>query len=331
MKTPTLPTRAWLNAETQAILPLSPENTARARLFLLDKWKERALERNEPEPDDLAHSCKFVTLFVKCIFGGRIRGSFLHQFNLIGGEIVDLNKDAADVRSLPDAHRHDEIFFANPDHIESLSSCMPRVRRWVDEFLGRERVSISTAHETASSAPHIHGNAGRMSKNLIIGIDPGLTTTGYAIIEIADNGLRSIDSGSVSSDESIPIAARLLKIAELLEPALVRHRPSHAAIEAGFVGRGPGSAIKLAQVSGACIATLARFGLDVESFAPRTIKLETTGCGVAGKTRVEVSVRALVLNANPVNEHIADAYAVAVTMAIKTGFILPNARYSGVC
>lgn len=129
------PTRAWLEADTKALLPLTEENATRSASFLLRKWKERASERREAEPADLSNSCKFVTLFVKHVFGGHIEGHHAHQFNVIDGRVVDINRDAADVRRLPDPHAHDESFFANPDHLDSLASCMPRVSRWIDEFL----------------------------------------------------------------------------------------------------------------------------------------------------------------------------------------------------
>lgn len=170
-----------------------------------------------------------------------------------------------------------------------------------------------------------------MNRNLILGIDPGLMTTGYAIVEVLDTGFRSVDSGYVRTDEDLPLSARLLEIANGIEPVVARHNPGHAAIEAGFVGRDPGAAIKLAQASGVCIVTLARFGLEVEAFAPRAIKLVTTGWGIASKTKIETAVRSLVENADPANEHVADAYAVAIAMSIKTGIILPNSRMRHAC
>lgn len=181
--------------------------------------------------------------------------------------------------------------------------------------------------------PHsfTQGDTLRMNRNIVLGIDPGLTVTGYAMIEAVSSGFRSIDNGFVRSDESEPFPSRLLKIADLLEQAVTRHRPGHAAIEAGFVGRDPGAAIKLAQVSGVCIVTLARFGLDVEGFAPRAVKLAATGWGVSSKAKIESAVRAHIENADPANEHVADAYAVAVAMALKTGLALPNSRMRCAC
>lgn len=110
------------------------ENLARAQEFVLKKWRERATERGYPEPDDLSSSCKFTSLFVQAIFGGQIRGNYEHQYVVLNGEIIDLNKDAADVRSMEDPHEHDESWFGNADHLDSMESCKPRVKDWVREF-----------------------------------------------------------------------------------------------------------------------------------------------------------------------------------------------------
>lgn len=109
-------------------------NFDRMRSFVLQKWKERARERGLPEPKDLSNSCKFCTLFVKALHGGEIRGNYHHQFNVINGEIVDLSFDSEDVSKLDDPYEHDEIFWLNPEHKESMKSCKPRVRQWVKEY-----------------------------------------------------------------------------------------------------------------------------------------------------------------------------------------------------
>lgn len=115
-------------------LPATPENIERAKEFVLRKWRERAAERGHPEPEDLSSSCKFTSMFAQAIFGGQIRGNYEHQFLVLDGEILDLNKDAADVKAMDDPHEHDESWFGNDEHIDSMESCKPRVMDWVREF-----------------------------------------------------------------------------------------------------------------------------------------------------------------------------------------------------
>lgn len=112
----------------------TPENLERAKEFVLKKWRERAAERGYPEPEDLSSSCKFSSLFAQAIFGGQIQGHYEHQYVVLNGEVIDLNKDAADVKAMDDPHDHDESWFGNDEHIDSMESCKPRVMDWVREF-----------------------------------------------------------------------------------------------------------------------------------------------------------------------------------------------------
>lgn len=115
-------------------LPATPENLKRAQEFVLKKWRERAAERGRFEPKDLSSSCKFSSMFVQAVFGGEIRGNYDHQFVVLNGQIIDLNKDAEDVRDMEDPYEHDESWFGNDEHLDSMESCKPRVRDWVRDF-----------------------------------------------------------------------------------------------------------------------------------------------------------------------------------------------------
>lgn len=123
--------------EAKTTLPLAPtpKNIAIAKRFVLRKWEERKLERGAAEPHDLSDSCKFSSLFAQRIFGGRLRGNEKHQYVSLGGSIIDLNADAADVQDMKHPYRHDPVFWGNTDHVASMRSCIPRVDQWIEEFL----------------------------------------------------------------------------------------------------------------------------------------------------------------------------------------------------
>ena len=127
--------KSWLKQASNGLLPFNNDNLSKAKEFVFQKWKERAIERGRNEPIDLAYSCKFGTLFMKLIFGGKIEGNFDHQYNVINGKIIDLSNDAEDVLKLIDPYHHDDKFFGSRDHIDSMNSCMQRVNTWVKEFL----------------------------------------------------------------------------------------------------------------------------------------------------------------------------------------------------
>ncbi len=124
-------TRAWLDRDTRGFASLQDVDLDDMRSFVLDRWRERAVELGNPEPADLSSACKFSSLFVKVVLGGRVRGNYDHVFNLVDGSHVDLNEGAADVLGLVDPHRHDEAFLRVRDFHDSLECCMPRVLGWV--------------------------------------------------------------------------------------------------------------------------------------------------------------------------------------------------------
>ena len=123
-----------MKKKTRKLRP-TETNISRAKAFVLAKWKERAAELERPEPKDLTDACKFASMFAQQIFGGRLRGNHDHQWLEIDGNIVDLT-DAAGVERWPeDIHEHDDDFWGNEEHQENMATCIPRVNRWVQEFL----------------------------------------------------------------------------------------------------------------------------------------------------------------------------------------------------
>lgn len=85
-----------------------------------------------------------------------IRGHWGHQFNVVGGEVLDLT--AKDNTAVPAGwHRHDAAWFGNDEHLDSLTSCIPRVVKWVESFLAAHRCRRSTprisAEKSLESAP----------------------------------------------------------------------------------------------------------------------------------------------------------------------------------
>ncbi len=121
--------------ERKAQLAYSYKHFAKAKVFVFRKWCEKAAERRAPPPTDLSGSCKFGSLFMNQVFGGSICGHYEHQYNIIGGRIVDLSHDAIDVGRITNPYLHEPGFFAIPEKQASLNGCLPRVELWVTQFL----------------------------------------------------------------------------------------------------------------------------------------------------------------------------------------------------
>lgn len=118
-----------------AQLAYSYEYFALAKVFVFRKWCERAVERGSVAPTDLSGACKYGSLFMNQVFGGVICGHYEHQYNIIGGRIVDLSHDAMDVGRMTNPYLHEPDFFNIPKKQASLNLCLPRVECWVVQFL----------------------------------------------------------------------------------------------------------------------------------------------------------------------------------------------------
>lgn len=123
------------NSQREAQLAYSYQRFAQAKVFVFRKWCEQAAERGIVPPSDLSGSCKYGSLFMNQVFGGAICGHYEHQYNMIGGRIVDLSHDAVDVGKITNPYLHEPDFFAIPEKQAALNLCLPRVKRWVIQFL----------------------------------------------------------------------------------------------------------------------------------------------------------------------------------------------------
>lgn len=121
--------------DREAQLAYSYERFAQAKIFVFHKWCEQAAERGALAPTDLSGSCKYGSLFMNRVFGGAICGHCEHQYNIIGGRIVDLSHDAIDAGRIANPYLHEPDFFSIPEKQASLDGCMPRVERWVVQFM----------------------------------------------------------------------------------------------------------------------------------------------------------------------------------------------------
>ncbi len=149
----------------------------------------------------------------------------------------------------------------------------------------------------------------------IIGLDPGLRRTGWGVIACEGPRLSYVASGTVVSDASGSLSARLLQLFEGLSSALSAWRPDEAAAEQTFVNRDASATLKLGQARGVVLLAPAMQGLAVAEYAPNLIKKSVVGTGHGGKRQVHAMVRMLLPRATPDSDDAADALAVAITHA----------------
>lgn len=150
---------------------------------------------------------------------------------------------------------------------------------------------------------------------IILGLDPSLTSTGWGLIRADGNRLAHLANGQIKTAASVPLATRLVTLAEALEALIAEHRPQAAAAEEVFVNQNPASTLKLSHARGVALMCAARGGLEVGEYAPTLVKKAVVGTGGANKDQVHAMVSRLLPGAKIAGPDAADALAVAITHA----------------
>lgn len=150
---------------------------------------------------------------------------------------------------------------------------------------------------------------------LILGLDPGLGTTGWGLIRAEGNRLSHVANGQLKTVTTDPLPKRLSHLASQLEAVLTDYAPSAAAVEEVFVNKNPQSTLKLSHARGVALMVAARSGLDVGEYAPTLVKKAVVGTGTADKVQVHAMIQRLLPGAKIAGPDAADALAVAITHA----------------
>jgi crossover junction endodeoxyribonuclease RuvC len=147
----------------------------------------------------------------------------------------------------------------------------------------------------------------------VLGIDPGLAATGWAVLDPSPAKPRVIACGTIRTSASDEAGARLAKIARGLRAAIAAHPPCVAAVEQALVARSARSALALGEARGVALLAAAEAGLAVHQYLPMHVKQAATGYGHADKQQVARALPHLVdAAATADSSHAADAVAVAL-------------------
>ena len=149
----------------------------------------------------------------------------------------------------------------------------------------------------------------------ILGIDPGLRTTGFGIIHTKGNTLTYIASGTVKTPSEACLPLRLKTIFDGISEIILQYQPDCAAIEKVFVNVNPQSTLLLGQARGAAISALVASELAVYEFTALQIKQAVVGHGKAQKKQVQEMVQRLLSLPGIPGSDSADALGVAICHA----------------
>ena len=147
----------------------------------------------------------------------------------------------------------------------------------------------------------------------VLGIDPGLTRTGYGVATRQGGHVRAVAAGVIRTTAGDPIEVRLAALAHELRSVISEHEPTAIALETVFTNRNRQTAISVGRASGVALLVAGEAGIPVTEYTPTAIKLAVTGSGSADKEAMQTMVaRRYSLKEAPRPADAADALGIAL-------------------
>lgn len=148
---------------------------------------------------------------------------------------------------------------------------------------------------------------------IVLGIDPGSRTTGYAVIERRNGVPHLLECGVIRPRPKSDLTSRLVEIHSGILELVDRHAPECVAIEGIFTGHNARSAMVLGHARGVAVLAVATRGLPVYEYSPAAVKKAVVGSGRASKQQIAFMVcQHLRLAEEPRPEDAADGCAIAL-------------------
>jgi len=151
---------------------------------------------------------------------------------------------------------------------------------------------------------------------IILGVDPGLATIGWGVIESDGHRHRLLQYGTLNTDTKSTLPIRLRSIYEGVKQLTQIFHPDHIAVEELFFARNVTTALSVGSARGVILVAAAQYTENLYEYTPMQIKQAVVGYGKADKQQVQSMVKLLLgLDEIPRPDDAADALAVAVTHA----------------
>lgn len=163
----------------------------------------------------------------------------------------------------------------------------------------------------------------------IIGIDPGLASVGYGILESTGGRLVHVDHGCIVTTKDTPTGERLLAIFSRISELIEEWKPATAGMESLYFWKNVSSALPVAEAKGVIRLAFAKAGIELVEYSPTAIKQAVSGSARAEKEQVQEMVRIILGLADiPKPDHAADALAAGICRANNRGPLASGARPS---
>jgi len=156
----------------------------------------------------------------------------------------------------------------------------------------------------------------------VLGIDPGVATTGWAVLQVESNGTSYsvLDYGVISTEKGFPLSDRLSEIYTDIDVIIKKFSPDYASVESILFCTNAKTAISVGESRGVVLLCIEKNGLPLYEFTPLQVKNFVAGYGKAEKSQVQEAVK-LLCNLNEIAkpDDAADAIAVAICCAGEIG------------
>jgi crossover junction endodeoxyribonuclease RuvC len=151
---------------------------------------------------------------------------------------------------------------------------------------------------------------------IVLGIDPGLASTGYGVVARRGGRLAALDGGVIETAAGVARELRLADIHAEVEQLITTHEPDAVALEELYFGQNVRTAFAVGHARGVVMLAAGQRGLPCTGYTPQQVKGAVCGNGRASKEQVGRMVQALLaLEQEPRPDHAADALAVAICHA----------------
>lgn len=170
---------------------------------------------------------------------------------------------------------------------------------------------------------------------VILGIDPGVATIGFGVIEASRQGNTLIQYGTITTPPGIPLSNRLVQIFDDMEELIHTFHPDEMAVEELFFNTNITTGISVAHGRGVILLAAEKLGVPIYEYTPMQVKQAVVGFGKAEKKQVMLMTQRLLhMKQIPRPDDAADALAIAVchsrsaTSLLNTERVFDASKYS---
>ncbi len=170
---------------------------------------------------------------------------------------------------------------------------------------------------------------------IILGIDPGVATIGFGVIQAERGTNKLLQYGVITTPAGLPLSQRLLQISEDMEELIHTFHPHEMAVEELFFTKNITTGIAVAHGRGVILLAAQRLGIPIFEYTPMQVKQAVAGYGGAEKRQVMLMTQRLLhMKKIPRPDDAADALAIAIchsraaTSLLNTERIFDSNKYN---